>query len=243
MKRYRDAVDVAINLHGSGPQSTRTLMSLRARRTIAFRHRNVPAVDGPAWDDDEHEVTRWCRLVASAGVLADRDELGLPVPDVTALVAPGGVIVHPGAAAPARRWPVERFARVARHVHERGASCGPDRFGRRSEIASRVATRAGIACGHARRRNHPCRVVRHSRAMRQRCCPTTLAWRISPPPMECRPWCCSDRPPHLAGVRLCTLPTGRSGRAARGIRTAALVDPALGPNRDRRRWSMPSMKS
>jgi ADP-heptose:LPS heptosyltransferase len=144
LKCYRDEVDVAINLHGSGPQSTRTLMSLRARRTIAFRHRNVPAVDGPAWDDDEHEVTRWCRLVASAGVLADRDELGVPVPDVTALVAPGGVIVHPGASAPARRWPVERFARVARHVHESGHRVVLTGSADEREIANRVARRAGI---------------------------------------------------------------------------------------------------
>ena len=82
---------------------------------------------------------------ASAGVLADPNELGVPVPDVAPLVAPGGVVVHPGASALARRWPFERFARVVRHVHERGHRVVLTGSADEREIASRVARRAGIA--------------------------------------------------------------------------------------------------
>jgi ADP-heptose:LPS heptosyltransferase len=145
MKRYRDRVDVAVNLHGSGPQSTRTLINLRARRVVAFRHDNVPAVDGPAWDEDEHEVMRWCRLVASAGVRADPNELDVPVPNVAAPVAPGGVVVHAGAAGPARRWPVERFASVVRQLHERGHRVILTGSADERDIARGVATGAGVA--------------------------------------------------------------------------------------------------
>ena len=63
--------DVAVNLHGRGPQSTRLLRRLRPKRTLAF---NIP--HGPVWRQSEHEVTRWCRMLRWYGI--DCDENGGP---------------------------------------------------------------------------------------------------------------------------------------------------------------------
>lgn len=107
--------EVAVNLHGRGPQSHRLLQELRPRRLLAFA---CPAagVDGPGWSADEHEVDRWCRLVRSAGGDCSPEDLRLPGPgDPPALRGPGpdAVVVHPGAASGARRWPADRWAAVA----------------------------------------------------------------------------------------------------------------------------------
>jgi len=101
--------DVAVNLHGRGPQSTALLDETRPRRLIAF-----DVGGGPAWRDDEHEVARWCRLLADSGIPADPGRLELAPPGREPPAEAGGAtVVHPGAASPSRRWPAERFAEVA----------------------------------------------------------------------------------------------------------------------------------
>lgn len=104
--------DLAVNLHGRGPQSTDLLRQTRPGRLVAFGVTST-------WRPDEHEVARWCRLVGEAGMPADPRALDLDVPDVDPPVA-GAVVVHPGAALPSRHWPVERWARVARDLHDDG---------------------------------------------------------------------------------------------------------------------------
>jgi ADP-heptose:LPS heptosyltransferase len=100
---------IAVDLHGRGPQSHRVLQATRPDTLVAFDSPDADHV-GPGWDDDEHEVLRWCRLVQSAGGHCEPEDLrlGPPAPDG----ARAEVIVHPGAAAEARRWPVSRWARV-----------------------------------------------------------------------------------------------------------------------------------
>ena len=62
---------LAVNLHGRGPESTRLLLSLRPRRLLAFRHRELPQTRGlPEWRPHEHEPARWCRLLAESGIPA-----------------------------------------------------------------------------------------------------------------------------------------------------------------------------
>jgi ADP-heptose:LPS heptosyltransferase len=106
---------VAVDLHGNGPASMRLLEALSPGRLVAFADPS-----GPRWRDDEHERDRWCRLVSeSFGVAADPRDLLLARPDGHPQDA-DAVVVHPGAASGSRRWPVERFAEVARWAAMRG---------------------------------------------------------------------------------------------------------------------------
>ena len=54
--------DLAVNLHGRGPESTALLRATAPQRLVAW---------GPTWREDEHEVHRWCRLLAEHGIASD----------------------------------------------------------------------------------------------------------------------------------------------------------------------------
>ena len=113
--------DVAVNLHGAGPQSHHRLLDLAPRRMLAFACDGAEFADGPAWCAKEHEVDRWCRLVRRAGGLCTREDLRIGRADSwDCAKTTGQVVVHPGAAAPARRWPAERWATVVRELSLRG---------------------------------------------------------------------------------------------------------------------------
>lgn len=114
--------DLAVNLHGRGPQSHRLLRRTGAQRLVAFDWTDA-VHRGPTWDPEEHEVVRWCRLLAEElGLEADPRDLALRVPPVPSPAPDGAVVIHPGAAFDARRWGVDRFAEVARRVAETGHS-------------------------------------------------------------------------------------------------------------------------
>lgn len=106
------APDLAVNLHGAGPQSIGDLLATGARRLITYRHSQYPHIPGPRWSEETHEVQRWTQLLAAEAIPADPRALHLAKPQQTPAIL-GAVIVHPGASAEARRWPVERFATVA----------------------------------------------------------------------------------------------------------------------------------
>ena len=129
--------EVAVNLHGRGPQSTAVLWGTRPGRLVSF---GVPG--GPEWRPDEHEVARWCRLLAESAIPADPAALDLDPPPGT--TRHGATVLHPGAAAPARRWPPERWAAVARAERAAGrdvlVSAGPGE----EDAAHAVAAVAGL---------------------------------------------------------------------------------------------------
>lgn len=136
-----DRPDVAVNLHGRGPQSHRRLRALLPRRFVGFGSGR-----GPRWEDDEHEVDRWCRLVTSAfDVPCDPGDLRLSPPLPVEAAEPAPVLVHAGAAAAARRWPPERFAAVVRDVRRRGRSVVLTGGADERSLATEVAERAGCA--------------------------------------------------------------------------------------------------
>ncbi|MFF5970370.1 glycosyltransferase family 9 protein [Streptomyces sp. NPDC012769] len=135
---------LAVNLHGRGPASHRLLAGLGPERLWAFRHPEVPGVRGPAWIPDEHERLRWCRLLRWYGPAADPDDVLIAPPAGARSPLPGAVVVHPGAQAAARRWPVDRFAAVVRGVRRAGlpvlVTAGPGE----GPLARSVAEHAGL---------------------------------------------------------------------------------------------------
>ncbi len=139
-------VDVAINLHGSGPQSTRRLLELAPERLIAYRHVDVPeTAAGPRWRCDEHEIDRWCRLLGHHDIDCDTTDLLLERPAPVDREHVGAVIVHPGAASAGRRWPPERFARVVRSVVAGGVPVVLTGSSPEAELCSTVRDLAGAS--------------------------------------------------------------------------------------------------
>jgi ADP-heptose:LPS heptosyltransferase len=130
--------DLAVNLHGRGPQSVELLQHARPRRLVSYG-----VEGGPVWDAAEHEVVRWCRLLDDSGIPADPRELDLTSPAVQPLHT-RAVLVHPGAAQVSRRWPARRWAQVAAALAGAGHTVlvtgGP---GER-ELAAQVAAEAGL---------------------------------------------------------------------------------------------------
>jgi ADP-heptose:LPS heptosyltransferase len=113
--------DLAVNLHGAGPQSIEDLLATGADRLITHQHPLYPMIAGPRWIEEMHEVRRWTRLLDLEGIPADPTALRLAQPDESPVIS-DAVIVHPGAKDPARRWPVSRFGAVSRAMAAAGHS-------------------------------------------------------------------------------------------------------------------------
>ena len=141
---YSGRPDLAVNLHGAGPDSIDDLASTRPRRLLTHAHPQRPEVPGPPWRDDQHEVLRWCRLLATAGVVAVPADLRLAEPQDRAARIPDAVVVHPGASAPARRWPARRYAMVARRLLADGRDVVVTGGPAESRLASEVVQAAGL---------------------------------------------------------------------------------------------------
>jgi ADP-heptose:LPS heptosyltransferase len=131
---------VAVNLHGRGPQSTRALCALEPATLLTHGFREVP---GPQWNGDFHEVVRWCRMLAYFGIAADPSDLDLRRPQVSSS-APRAVVVHPGCAFPARQWPPERYAAVARRLASAGLKVVVTGSSGERQLAQQVATMADL---------------------------------------------------------------------------------------------------
>lgn len=72
--------DVAVNLHGSGPESIQALRRTRPGRLLTHAHHLVPGTDGPPWEPETHERRRWCSLLEWHGIAADPEDLALGDP-------------------------------------------------------------------------------------------------------------------------------------------------------------------
>ncbi len=141
-----DDADVAVDLHGRGPQSHRLLLARRPRRLVAFANPDVPeSAAMPAWDPDEHEVERWCRLLRESGIPCDPRDLSIRRPErILPPQALGATLIHPGAAGAARRWPADRWAVVARAEREAGRQVFLTGTAGERGLCAEVAAAAGL---------------------------------------------------------------------------------------------------
>ncbi|MBE1552202.1 ADP-heptose:LPS heptosyltransferase [Mycobacterium sp. OAS707] len=135
---WREPPNLAVNLHGSGPQSIADLVAVRPQSLLTHRHQAHPELAGPPWRPELHEVDRWCHLLEWGGIPCKPEELSIPrppgYPDRS-----GVVVIHPGAAYPARRWPPQRFAAVAAALSAAGHEV----------VVTGDATEVGLACAVA----------------------------------------------------------------------------------------------
>lgn len=115
--------DLALQAYGMRPAAHEVTHALGARRTAGFF---VPGLVAPPDLEDWipypqhlHEVDRHLALMEHLGApRVDDGALEFPLTaadeaEAAALgLAPGFVVLHPGATSPSRRWPVARFAAV-----------------------------------------------------------------------------------------------------------------------------------
>ncbi|CAN5133985.1 glycosyltransferase family 9 protein [soil metagenome] len=135
-----NGADVAVNLHGSGPQSTALLAASNPTQLISYG-----LAGGPAWQEQEHQRDRWCRLLRAYDIPAAADDFRLDAPDVDPPpAAVGATLLHPGASSEARRWPAARWVAVARA--ETGAGRPVVLTGDTTEVglATEIASYAGL---------------------------------------------------------------------------------------------------
>ncbi len=118
--------DLAIQLHGSGGVANDIVCSLGAAACAGFREPRERRRDGTfvPWPEQLPEIERYNVLMRALGAPAHDTRLWMPITardesEADFLVGSHrieperAVIVHPGAQWSSRRWPAERFARVA----------------------------------------------------------------------------------------------------------------------------------
>ena len=234
------APDVAVNLHGTGPQSHRALEALEPRRRIGFRCPAAgPGWEGPDWDAvaaaHPHERARWCALLQAVGIPADPADLRLP--------APSPRTAHRGPAA-GPRAPRRGLRREAAGPPDRFAPSPPALDGHRTRPGRCVTGSAAPSARSppSRRRGGPgsrrpglagrtdlgaaVRPRRRRRRWWSAATPGSRTWRR---PTARRRWCCSARSTRPSGGRPPTAPHVALAHPARrrGARFADEPDPAL----------------
>ena len=121
--------DLAIQLHGSGRTSNAFVTALGADVTAGYHAPDAsarPDVSAP-YPDGDPEIVRCLGVARLLG--ASESDVGLEFPitaddgvEAAGLLGPSPgqselwVGIHPGASAPSRRWPAERFAAVADYL-------------------------------------------------------------------------------------------------------------------------------
>ncbi|MFL6624729.1 MAG: glycosyltransferase family 9 protein [Sulfurifustis sp.] len=126
--------DFVLQLHGSGRHSNAVVASIGARDCAGFHPRGESVPERErffAYPEGEPEVRRLLRLLEFLGVPLRGDALDFPIAPAEWRAAAGArarfglqpgyyACVHPGARAATRRWPPERFARVADRLAAKG---------------------------------------------------------------------------------------------------------------------------
>ena len=134
---------VAVNLHGRGPESIADLLRLRTQILLTHAHPEFSEIDGPPWQQDCHEVDRWCRMLAWFDIAADPEDLRITSPE-PGTPYHGAVVIHPGASAMSRCWPAQRYAAVAAELRRLGNDVVVTGSRRERELADFVTGSAGL---------------------------------------------------------------------------------------------------
>ena len=123
--------DLAIQLHGDGRVMNRFVAELGARDSLGYALQPDSApltMPVPYPGDDAHEALKFGDLLHRIGIAphdyrlefpvgeADGHELNLVLADLPRKGSGPLVAIHPGASAPARRWPAERFGALAHRL-------------------------------------------------------------------------------------------------------------------------------
>lgn len=143
LQHYRRPPDIAVNLHGRGPESIADLSALQPQSILSHRHAAYPELAGPPWRSDLHEVDRWCHLLEWHGIACDPSDLAIERPHGYP-ERPGVVVIHPGAAFAARRWPADRYAAVAAALRAAGHEIVVTGDAGEVDLARSVAEQAGL---------------------------------------------------------------------------------------------------
>jgi ADP-heptose:LPS heptosyltransferase len=122
----RERFDLLLQIHGSGILSNPLCAAFGARRMAGFYRRNhyCPELSRYLpWNEQEHEILRYLRLMDFLGIATCGSQLEFPLfrsdfhalqQDILIVPAPATyACIHPGARLPSRRWPPHRFAEIA----------------------------------------------------------------------------------------------------------------------------------
>src|SRR3954468_14643694 len=119
-----EGFDLALQMHGDGRMMNPLTVLMGPRHTAGFYRSGNYCPDPErflVWDDREHEINRYLRLLEAIGVPAKGRHLEFPLTEAdwdewralnAALRLDRYVCLHPGSQLPSRRWPAERFAEV-----------------------------------------------------------------------------------------------------------------------------------
>lgn len=149
--------DLALQMHGSGQQSNPIVRALAPAQWLGFVPRASQAVRGRLlpWPDHLHEVHRYLALLEHAGLEAKDDTLEFPLgrrdrAQAGRLAARMGlrldrtVFIHAGARLASRRWPLARYAAVARALAGEGWQIALTGSGGEMDIARGLEASAGV---------------------------------------------------------------------------------------------------
>jgi len=157
--------DLAVQMYGGNPAANEVTERLGAARTAGFL---VPGTAAPdpaghmAYPHGRHEIDRHLDLMALLGAPSTGAALEFPIEprdesEAAAVRADAGLgsgpyaLLHPGATSPSRRWPVERWARVADALAARGLTVGvtgvPSERDAASAVCRRMRSPSANLCG------------------------------------------------------------------------------------------------
>lgn len=126
-------------------EMTRFSLSRRPRKMIAFQHPDFSAVRHlPVFDEQEHILHRWERMLNSCGIAMSRNNFGIDIPGGELSEDSHRAVLHVGAGSASRRWPLDRWGHVARVLTDRGSKVLLTGSRSESHDVATVLTLAGL---------------------------------------------------------------------------------------------------